>query len=67
MTPFAQILASLRSVRNNYINLTNIPQTHRYVKTFHRHNAISPPDWLLQTDILQIPKILSGVWTAHTV
>ena len=29
VTPFAQILASLRSVRNNYINLTNIPQTHR--------------------------------------
>jgi len=29
VTPFAQILASLRSVRNNYITLTNIPQTHR--------------------------------------
>jgi len=25
VTPFAQVLASLRSVRNNYINLTNIP------------------------------------------
>ncbi|KAK4292248.1 hypothetical protein Pmani_034979, partial [Petrolisthes manimaculis] len=24
VTPFAQILASLRSVRNNYINLTNV-------------------------------------------
>lgn len=29
MTPFAQILASLRSVRNNYISLTNLPQTNR--------------------------------------
>jgi len=29
VTPFAQILASLRSVRNNYISLTNLPQTHR--------------------------------------
>ena len=34
VTPFAQILASLRSVRNNYINLTNIPQTHRQVSYF---------------------------------
>merc|ERR1719167_1737363 len=25
VTPFAQILASLRSVRNNYITLTNVP------------------------------------------
>ena len=25
VTPFAQILASLRSVRNNYISLTNVP------------------------------------------
>ena len=25
VTPFAQILASLRNVRNNYITLTNIP------------------------------------------
>ena len=25
VTPFAQILASLRTVRTNYINLTNIP------------------------------------------
>merc|ERR1719500_248859 len=29
VTPFAQILASLRSVRNNYISLTNVPPTHR--------------------------------------
>ncbi|XP_023328661.1 cAMP-specific 3',5'-cyclic phosphodiesterase 4C isoform X2 [Eurytemora carolleeae] len=30
VTPFAQILASLRSVRNSYISLTNIPQaSHR--------------------------------------
>ena len=29
VTPFAQILASLRSVRNNYINLTNLPQSNR--------------------------------------
>ncbi|XP_063604035.1 3',5'-cyclic-AMP phosphodiesterase-like isoform X1 [Penaeus indicus] len=27
VTPFAQILASLRSVRNNYINLTNVSTT----------------------------------------
>ncbi|XP_068239179.1 3',5'-cyclic-AMP phosphodiesterase, isoforms N/G-like isoform X7 [Palaemon carinicauda] len=27
VTPFAQILASLRSVRNNYISLTNVPTT----------------------------------------
>jgi cAMP-specific phosphodiesterase 4 len=27
VTPFAQILASLRSVRNNYITLTNVPPT----------------------------------------
>ena len=32
MTPFAQILASLRTVRSNYINLTNLPN--RYVKLF---------------------------------
>ncbi|KAF4518052.1 hypothetical protein B566_EDAN009002 [Ephemera danica] len=25
VTPFAQILASLRSVRNNFLNLTNVP------------------------------------------
>ncbi|GFO10910.1 CAMP-specific 3',5'-cyclic phosphodiesterase [Plakobranchus ocellatus] len=25
VTPFAQILASLRSVRSNYVNLTNVP------------------------------------------
>ena len=25
VTPFAQILASLRNVRSNYINLTNLP------------------------------------------
>ena len=25
VTPFAQILASLRNVRNNYITLTNVP------------------------------------------
>ena len=25
VTPFAQILASLRSVRNNYVSLTNVP------------------------------------------
>lgn len=31
VTPFAQILASLRSVRNNYIALTNV-STHRYAK-----------------------------------
>ena len=30
VTPFAQILASLRSVRNNYICLTSIP-INRYV------------------------------------
>ena len=30
MTPFAQILASLRSVRQNYIALTNVP-TNKYV------------------------------------
>ena len=29
VTPFAQILASLRTVRSNYINLTNLPN--RYV------------------------------------
>lgn len=27
VTPFAQILASLRSVRNNYIMLTNVSST----------------------------------------
>lgn len=25
VTPFAQILASLRSVRNNFLSLTNVP------------------------------------------
>ncbi|CAG5126256.1 unnamed protein product [Candidula unifasciata] len=25
VTPFAQILASLRSVRSNYVSLTNVP------------------------------------------
>lgn len=36
VTPFAQILAGLRSVRNNFIQLTNVPfpQT-RYVKDIH--------------------------------
>jgi len=29
VTPFAQILASLRSVRNNYVTLTNVPPPHR--------------------------------------
>lgn len=27
VTPFAQILASLRSVRQNYVSLTNVPST----------------------------------------
>lgn len=27
VTPFAQILASLRSVRNNYVSLTNVPSS----------------------------------------
>ena len=34
VTPFAQILASLRSVRNNYICLTSIP-INRYVEQLY--------------------------------
>ncbi|KAG8250070.1 hypothetical protein J6590_005464 [Homalodisca vitripennis] len=30
VTPFAQILASLRSVRNNFLSLTNVPQQNCY-------------------------------------
>lgn len=42
VTPFAQILASLRNVRNNYITLTNVPAP-RQVLSIHylgrvRHN-----------------------------
>ncbi|XP_012942194.1 cAMP-specific 3',5'-cyclic phosphodiesterase 4A [Aplysia californica] len=29
VTPFAQILASLRSVRTNYVTLTNVPPASR--------------------------------------
>lgn len=34
VTPFAQVLASLRSVRNNYINLTNVTAKERFVTYF---------------------------------
>ncbi|XP_071743060.1 3',5'-cyclic-AMP phosphodiesterase 4C isoform X3 [Lepeophtheirus salmonis] len=40
VTPFAQILASLRSVRQNYISLTNVPAPTRLNST-RRHNAIT--------------------------
>lgn len=33
VTPFAQILASLRSVRNNFLSLTNVP-SQKWVKTY---------------------------------
>lgn len=37
VTPFAQILASLRSVRNNYLALTNVPiPKDRYVHVYIR-------------------------------
>jgi len=29
VTPFAQILASLRSVRNNLLSLTNVPASNK--------------------------------------
>ena len=31
--PVLQILASLRSVRNNYVTLTNVPPPHRWTRT----------------------------------
>lgn len=34
VTPFAQILASLRSIRNNFLSLTNV-NTSKYVKLLH--------------------------------
>ena len=68
VTPFAQILASLRSVRNNYINLTNIPQTHRQVglSTFSHHGAISGPFWVLKFTF-QITEIITSVGPPHSV
>ncbi|ODM92889.1 cAMP-specific 3',5'-cyclic phosphodiesterase [Orchesella cincta] len=41
VTPFAQILASLRSVRNNYITLTNVP-THRSRRSSSSAGGPSP-------------------------
>ncbi|CAL8088612.1 unnamed protein product [Orchesella dallaii] len=41
VTPFAQILASLRSVRNNYISLTNVP-THRSRRSSSTAGGPSP-------------------------
>uniref|UniRef100_A0A2C9KA60 Phosphodiesterase n=1 Tax=Biomphalaria glabrata TaxID=6526 RepID=A0A2C9KA60_BIOGL len=44
VTPFAQILASLRSVRANYINLTNVPnkeRTRRGSSDRHAHGLLN--------------------------
>ncbi|CAH1394947.1 unnamed protein product [Nezara viridula] len=34
VTPFAQILASLRSVRNNFLSLTNVPTNNENIVNY---------------------------------
>lgn len=50
VTPFAQILAGLRSVRNNFIQLTNVPfpQTRYVLFSFHSGARISRMPSLLR-------------------
>ncbi|CAH0554635.1 unnamed protein product [Brassicogethes aeneus] len=42
VTPFAQILASLRSVRNNFQSLTNVPQNTKSRRSSGAANAATP-------------------------
>ena len=42
VTPFAQILASLRNVRNNYITLTNVPAPRQVLSIHSLHTTNQP-------------------------
>ncbi|XP_059483022.1 cAMP-specific 3',5'-cyclic phosphodiesterase isoform X5 [Neocloeon triangulifer] len=43
VTPFAQILASLRSVRNNFLNLTNVPISKSRRSSAAQQSGAAPP------------------------
>ena len=63
--PVLQILASLRSVRNNYVTLTNVPPPHRWTRTDNLRMSATTATTTTTTTILtmsfQIPTTIPGV------